>query len=150
MIPRGAYFFIVVMKGKGENKMVRAIVVDDQAEVRSALKLLLEESAGITEVAEAANLSQLLRLAHRVTPNLLLLDWDLANQHAGRLISLLHKLDAEIRIIVLDSSPQCRKPALDAGSDYFVCKGEPPEKLLRVIQEISAKNGNSGGQNVQG
>jgi CheY-like chemotaxis protein len=55
-------------RGKG----MRVIVADDQPEVRSALRLLLEEKPGIDVIAEVRNAKELLRQVKLESPELVL------------------------------------------------------------------------------
>jgi DNA-binding NarL/FixJ family response regulator len=114
---------------------MRVIVADDQPEVRSALRLLLEEKPGLMVVAEASNSRELLSQVQSQLPELILLDWELPGGRNVELVTALHALDPYISVIALSSHPQMRKPALAAGARDFVCKSEPPEKLLAALNK---------------
>jgi DNA-binding NarL/FixJ family response regulator len=121
-------------KELGEMKM-RVIVADDQVEVRSALKLIMEEKSGLTIIGEVAEAKDLLKLIRVDRPDLILLDWGLPGILAQDLIAVIRSLYPEIRIIVLDSLPQVKKLAISAGVDDFVCKSDPPELLLSALDK---------------
>lgn len=113
---------------------MRIIVADDQPEVRSALKLLLEEKPGVSVEGEASNFTELFRQVRDRCPELVLLDWELPGTNPVELISTLHSLCPHLEIIALSSRPQMRKIALEAGASEFVCKSDPPENLLTALE----------------
>jgi len=41
-------------------------------------------------------------------------------------------------VIFMSGKDELRKAALRAGADVFACKADPPEKLLRLIRELTA------------
>lgn len=118
---------------------MRVILADDQPEVRSALRLLLEEKPGITIIAEASTSKELLSQARVGCPDLLLLDWELPVSEPEELVKLLHQICPQLSIIALSSRPQMRPTALKTGIRYFVCKSEPPEQLLMALDNCYNK-----------
>ena len=43
------------------------------------------------------------------------------------------------QIVAMSSRPETRQVALEAGADAFVCKGDPPETLLAVLDDWEFK-----------
>jgi len=116
---------------------MRIILADDQSEVRSALKVLLEQQSGLNIVGEAAELSNLLIQAKENSPDVVLLDWELGNLRVSDIIPILRLISPGLKIIALSGRPEASKNALAAGADAFVSKGDQPEKLLEAIREIT-------------
>jgi DNA-binding NarL/FixJ family response regulator len=112
---------------------MRVILADDQPEVRSALRLLLEEKPGIQVLAEASTTRELLQQVRDNCPDLLLLDWELPGNDPAGLISLLRALCPQLTVIALSSRPQAKPAAVEAGVRHFICKSEPPEQLLTAL-----------------
>jgi DNA-binding NarL/FixJ family response regulator len=112
---------------------MRVIVADDQIEVRSALRLLLEEKAGISLISEASDETTLLTMAVYQKPDLIILDWELNSRKPGDIVEKLKNRHADIALIVLSSRPQVRAAAMRAGACGFVCKSEPPESILKTL-----------------
>jgi DNA-binding NarL/FixJ family response regulator len=117
---------------------MRVIVADDQIEVRSAIKLLLEEKAGIQVVGEAPNTETLLQLVTTVQPDVVILDWELAESKPGEAMNTLSDSKPHLSVIVLSSRPQVRNSALKAGARIFVCKSDPPESLLKALDLLKS------------
>jgi DNA-binding NarL/FixJ family response regulator len=112
---------------------MRIILADDQPEVRSALRLLLEEKAGIQVIADASTSSELLLQVRSCCPDLILLDWELPGLDPEKLVKLLLKICTSLYIIALSSRPQMKPEAFKAGVRQFICKSEPPEQLLAAL-----------------
>ena len=118
---------------------MRVILADDQAKVRSALRLLLEHQPDVDILGEAVDTTGLLDWAKVVCPDLVLLDWELPGLPNTTLLPPLHDHCPGLRVIALSSRPEVRKAALDAGVDAFVSKGDPPEQLLIAMDEAMEK-----------
>jgi DNA-binding NarL/FixJ family response regulator len=124
---------------------MRVLLADDQPEVRSALRLLLEQEPGAFEIREAADVLQLKEQARSFAPDLILLDWELPglqprnaqNGHRlARSIALLASLRQccpGTRIVALSGRSEARQDALACHVDVFVSKSDPPEVLLEAL-----------------
>jgi DNA-binding NarL/FixJ family response regulator len=125
---------------------VRVFLADDQAKVRSALRLLLEQEPGLYVVGEAIEAGELLAQIKATRPDLMLLDWELPGlAHASsvgsekHLLLALHVHCPDLRVIALSGQLEARQMALAAGADAFVSKGDPPERLLATLRTIGLK-----------
>jgi DNA-binding NarL/FixJ family response regulator len=122
---------------------MRILLADDQEQVRSALRFLLEQEPGVDVVGEASEVQDLLAQAAEVQPNLVLFDWELPGPQAAEVLSALRSCCPHVRVIALSGWPEARREALSAGIDAFVSKGDPPEQLLRAVHaflEVNVKN----------
>ena len=115
---------------------MRVMVADDQPDVRSALRLMLEEKPGITDIYEVSSSQELLKRVKADCPDLVLLDWELPGTGTDELLKSLRRQCSCVKVIALSSRPQTRGIALDCGADAFVCKSDPPETLLRAIDRV--------------
>jgi DNA-binding response OmpR family regulator len=118
---------------------MRVLVADGRAEVRSALRLLLQEKLFRSDVREVTQGAALLEAVRTTHPNLLLLDWALMHGSAGPTMVGLRHLAPHLPIIVLSAEPEVRQAALDAGAWAFVEKGEPPEQLLATMVPLVSR-----------
>jgi CheY-like chemotaxis protein len=114
-------------------KQVRILVADDQHEVRSALRFLLEQERGLYIVAEAVDAQELVARTTATSPDLVLLDWELPGLKDGTLAAL-RRTHPGLRVVALSGRPEARRAALAAGADAFVSKANPPERLLAAIE----------------
>ncbi len=115
---------------------MRVLLADDQEEVRSSLKILLEHELDLSEIDEASDLSSLIIKAKENNPDLILLDWELAYLRISDVIPALRYLCPKLKIIAMSSHPEASRAALAAGADAFISKGEQPEKLLNTLRSM--------------
>lgn len=118
---------------------MRILLADDQIDVRSGLKLLLEHQPEMEIVGEAGGISELLVQTQNIRPDLVLLDWELSNLRIGDILPVLRTLSPGLRIVAMSGRPESRKSAITAGVDGFVSKYDQPDKLLETINEIRVK-----------
>jgi DNA-binding NarL/FixJ family response regulator len=132
--------------------MMRVLLADDQAWLRSAVRLLLEQEADVEIIGEAAEMKALLVKAESCHPDLILLDWELPGcpvDGAGRqLLGALHATTPHLHVIVLSGRPEAGHRALAAGADYFVSKADPPEVLLDALRKVKITCALDGAQSV--
>ena len=84
---------------------------------------------------EAEDVEQALEQVTGQRPDLVLLDWELPGQNGDSALVELRTAQPELVVIVLSGRPEARRAALAAGADAFVSKGDPPERLLAVVDE---------------
>ena len=112
---------------------MRIMLADDQVQVRSALKLLLEQEAGLAVVAEVAEAEDLQPAVEASSPDLLLLDWELPGRQAGDVVRTLREQYPDLVIVPMSGRPEASSGSLAAGAHAFVSKGDPPERLLSTV-----------------
>jgi DNA-binding NarL/FixJ family response regulator len=119
---------------------VRILVADYDARVRSALHALLKQEPGQISVRESADIGGLAARVKEFKPDLVFLDWELPGRPAAALLFALHRPDYHPKVIVLSTRPEAEGEALAAGADAFVCKGDPPERLLDSFHALVKKS----------
>jgi DNA-binding NarL/FixJ family response regulator len=118
---------------------MRVLLADDQAKVRSALRLLLVHEPEVEIMGEAVDSTGLLDWVKVACPDLVLLDWELPGLPGVALLPLLHDRCPRLRVIALSGRPEARQAALEAGADAFASKGDPPERLLAAVNDCCHK-----------
>jgi two-component system response regulator NreC len=113
------------------NKL-RVLVADEQADVRYALRTLMQlaRELEVEVVGEVADADNLLAQIVVLQPELLLLDWKLPGL---RTLTYLRSQYPDMSIIVLSVHAETRQAALESGADAFVFKGDPVECLIEAI-----------------
>ncbi len=114
---------------------MRIVLADHQSKVRFALHMLLRRQPGLEVVGEADNVENLLARVASARPDLLLLHWRLGEE-MPQLLATLKRDYPELKIIVLSVQLEARPHALAAGAEAFVCKMDPPEKLLAAVNRV--------------
>jgi DNA-binding NarL/FixJ family response regulator len=115
---------------------MNVLLADEHAPVRWALRTFLREQLGWTVVGEVADSQTLLGEAPALRPDLIILAWELPGRPAEEILEAVHRQWASCRVVVVGQHPECRRAALQAGADAFVCKTEPPEQVLAIIAEL--------------
>ena len=120
------------------DKTLNIVIGDAQPRVRFGLHVLLEEQPGWRIAGEAVDVQALLDRIRDGCPDLVLLDWELPGMPAEELLATIRQACPDLRVIFMSGKDELREAALRAGADVFACKADPPEKLLRLIRELTA------------
>ncbi len=112
---------------------MKVLIADDQNEVRSALRLSLEQSFPEITVKEITRAESLDREIADSEFALMLLDWEMPGMEDQRLRA---DVLAHWSTIVLSATPTSRQQALALGAREFVCKSDPPETILHAVQRL--------------
>jgi two-component system response regulator NreC len=120
------------------------MLVDNQNVVRQALGALIGQEPDLVVVAEAANVSDALRI--KVTPEVIVADVELPDARLGEVISGLHSSFVKCPILVLSNVDQPVKiqAVLAAGADGYLLKTADVSDLLTGIRVLA-----DGGSYVQ-
>ncbi len=124
----------------GVTPTVRVLVVDDDALVRSSLRMLLDGTAGIEVVGEADDGTRVLSAIDAHRPDVVLMDIrmpDLDGVSATRLVRAQPSPPAVLVLTTFDADDLVLA-ALRAGADGFVLKDTPPADIVRAIQQVAA------------
>lgn len=122
---------------------MHVLIADDQAWLRLAIRLFLEQEPGVELIREVCDVPALLQDARVAHSDLILLDWELPglktpNAHK-QLIADLRATNPQVFIVALSGQPEPAGLALAAGVDLFVSKGGPPEYLRAALQQVQAR-----------
>lgn len=115
---------------------MRILLADDQPDVRSALRLLLEQGLTLHVTGEATDGWMLLNGMHATKPDLLLLDWELPGPPIQQVMAVLCQRYPTTPIVVLSGHPEAKPQALNAGATAFVSKGEAPDHLVALLHSL--------------
>ena len=114
------------------------LVADGDPNVRAALRFLLARDPAFRVVGSSHHLAELLESVAAAQPDLILLDWELPDLHAGANLAHLRNLCPEAAIIALSTRDEQRPRALEMGAAAFVGKREPPAQLLATLHGAAA------------
>jgi DNA-binding NarL/FixJ family response regulator len=118
-------------------EMLRVMLVDDHALVRSAVRGALD-APDIEVVAEASSAETALDEALRVRPDIILLDVDMPGMSGLQLIRELRPRLPETQIVMLSVSGDDRNvvEAMRHGAAGYLTKDLGPEALQRAVRGI--------------
>ena len=112
------------------------LLADDNPEVRSALRLLLEQEPVSASIMEVLDSQDLLNYVRKICPVAVLLDWELPGSRKSDLLNALRSHCPEMKVIALSSKYEACREALAAGVDAFISKSEPAELVLTTLYSL--------------
>lgn len=116
--------------------MVLVLLADDNMAACSALRLLLSNRLGLSEIATVEDWNSLKALARRGQPEIILFDWELPGGPACAELAALRAISPQTYLIALSARPEAETDARRAGVDAFIAKGDPPHKVLEVVGQF--------------
>lgn len=118
---------------------IRIVLVDDHAVVRSGLRRLLEQRAGLEVVAEADSGEQAYSMYGDVLPDVLVMDLTMpgmGGMEAVRRIMARHPA-ARVLVFSMHENASFASQALKAGARGYVAKTGASEELVTAVQEVA-------------
>ncbi len=121
-------------------KQITVLLADDHAVVREGLRVLLEQSADIRVVAEAANGREAVQLAHELKPNIVLMDITMRELNGVDATRLVCEKCPATRVVMLSmhSNSEHVFRALEACSTGFVLKEAAGEEVAMAVRAVHA------------
>jgi len=120
--------------------MIRVLLVDDHAVVRTGFRLLLQAHPGTRVVGEADSGESAYRRFLELAPDVVVMD--LAMPGMGGLEALrrirAHHPQARVLTLSAHDDPQHAQRALNEGASGFLSKRSAPEELIAAITAIAA------------
>ena len=121
---------------------IRLILVDDDAPIRIALKMLLESDADLEVVGEASNGVEALAVVDQLKPDIVLMDIQMPEMdgiEATRRINENMSGDEGPRVLVLTTFEQDEylRQALQAGASGFLLKRMPADELIASVKDAA-------------
>jgi DNA-binding NarL/FixJ family response regulator len=120
---------------------IRILIVDDQALIRSGLRMILEAEDGLSVIGEASDGREAIEVATRQRPDVILMDIRMP---------VMDGIDATRRLNASALSPKPRVlilttfdldeyvyAAIRAGASGFLLKDAPPDDLIHAIRVVA-------------
>jgi DNA-binding NarL/FixJ family response regulator len=125
------------------NERIRVLLVDDDALVRSSLKLLLENAASVVVVGEADDGRGVLAAFDNHHPDVVLMDIRMPEVDGIQATRLLRSQSSPPAVLVLTTfdADELVLRALQAGAAGFLLKHAAPTEIIRAIEAVHAGDG---------
>lgn len=116
-------------------KGISILIVDDDANIRETISLILEQKGYSTDTAE--NGKEAMEKAKTKYFNLALLDIKLPDMEGTKLLTMIHGTQPRMMKIMVTGYPSLENAveALNYGADTYIIKPVKPDKLLALIKE---------------
>lgn len=120
--------------------MVKLLLCDDHAVVRSGLRMLLDGRHGIEVVGEASEGAEAIRMALELKPDVVLMDISMPHGMDGLAATeaLKRQLpDTNILILTMHDDDEYLFRAIQIGASGYILKNAPHEELVSAIRSVA-------------
>lgn len=120
-------------------RVIRVLIVDDHAILRSGLRMLLGAQSDMDVVGEAADGAEAARLVGELKPDVVLLDLAMPGTSGLDALRMIKRDTIETRALILsqyDDENYLRR-ALEAGASGYVLKRAADIELLSAIRAVA-------------
>ena len=120
--------------------MIRVLVVDDHAVVRSGLRRLLDAEPDIETVGEAPNAERAVFEAIDVHPDVVLMDLVMPERGGieGMPAVLQAVPDAKVLVLSMQDDPRYVRAAFEAGASGYVLKEAADTEVVSAIRAVAS------------
>ncbi len=122
--------------------MLKILMVDDQALMRTGFRMIMEAEPDLEVVGETADGLQAVELANRLRPDVVLMDIRMPRMDGVEATRRLAGSDLSdpLRVLVLTTFDldEYVYGALRAGASGFLLKDTPPDQLIHAIHVVAA------------
>jgi two-component system, NarL family, invasion response regulator UvrY len=120
--------------------MIRVLLVDDHAVVRTGFRLLLQTSGDVAVVGEAESGEAACQCYCELSPEVVVMDIAMPGMGGVEALRRLRARDPQVRVLALSAhdDPMHARRALREGARGFLSKRSAPEALLEAIAAVAA------------
>jgi two-component system invasion response regulator UvrY len=120
--------------------MIRVLLVDDHAVVRTGFRLLLQSKPDISVVAEAASGEAACQLYFELTPDVVVMDLGMPGMGGLEALKRIRAQHPAARVLALSAhdDPMHARRAHREGALGFLSKRSAPEALIEAIGIVAA------------
>ena len=120
--------------------MIRVLVVDDHSVVRAGVRLLLDNEDDMEAVGEAADASEALEMAGKLTPDVVLMDVGLPGTTGVDAAAEIRLVLPDVRILMLSmqDDPSYVRQAFANGAIGYVLKEAADAELVTAVRRVAS------------
>lgn len=119
--------------------MIRIVLVDDHALMRTGLRLIIEKQPDMEVIGEAEDGDPGLTLIKRLQPEVALVDLHMPRVSGIEVTERVRRTKLTTRVIILTMAGDSPFPRrlLEAGASGYLTKGCPAEELVKAIRQVA-------------
>jgi DNA-binding NarL/FixJ family response regulator len=123
--------------------VIRVLIADDQALVRSGFRMILEAREDVEVVGEAATGSEAVELAARLDPDVILMDVRMPGLDGVEATRRLTASGSRARVLILTTFDvdEYVYEAIRAGASGFLLKDVQPAQLVEAVRVVADGEG---------
>ncbi len=120
--------------------MIKVLLVDDHAVVRTGFRLLLQSQPDINVVAEAQSGEAACQMYTELTPDVVVMDLGMPGMGGLEALRRIRARNSAARVLALSAhdDPMHARRALREGALGFLSKRSAPEALIEAIASVAA------------
>lgn len=120
--------------------MIRVLLVDDHAVVRTGFRLLLQSIAELTVVAEAESGEAACQMYSELTPDVVVMDIAMPGMGGLEALRRIRAKHPQARVLTLSAhdDPMHARRSLQEGALGFLSKRSAPEALVQAVTAVAA------------
>jgi DNA-binding NarL/FixJ family response regulator len=120
--------------------MIKIIICDDHPVVREGLASVLGRRTDLKIVGSVGSVNDLLTIARRSTPDIVLLDLELPDSSGLVAIERLARIAPAAKVVMftVHETEDTVTAALNAGAMGYVRKGAPADEIAAAIRDVHA------------
>jgi two-component system, NarL family, response regulator NreC len=120
-------------------EIIRIVLADDHAVVRSGLRMLLDSESDFQVVAEASDVESARRFVGGHHPNVLLLDLNMPGGSSLEAIPVIREEapDTQIVVLTMQQEPAFARQALASGALGYVLKEAADDELVEAVRRAA-------------
>jgi DNA-binding NarL/FixJ family response regulator len=121
---------------------IRVLLADDHKIFRDGLRTLIEKEAGMEVVAEAENGRKAVKLAEKLSPNVIIMDVSMPDLNGIEATRKIIAGTSNVRVIALSMHSDRRfvLGMLEAGASAYLLKDCAFAELVNAIRQVAAGN----------
>jgi DNA-binding NarL/FixJ family response regulator len=126
-------------KAKAAKKRVKVLIADDQTLFREGIKDLLENEKTVEVIGEAADGSEVVRLAKKLRPDVILMDIKLPHLDGVSATRLIRKELPATNVLILSSYEDEAHvmESIQAGANGYLSKMLPAAELVNALKAFA-------------
>ena len=119
--------------------MIRILIVDDHAVVRSGLRLLLEREDDLEAIGEAGDGKQAVQMARVLKPDIVLLDVVMPGSSGIDAAAeiRIESPDSRILMLSMQDDPTYVRQAFASGAAGYVLKDAADAELVEAVRKVA-------------
>jgi len=122
--------------GDATTKLWRVVVVDDEADIRVMMRVILRTDGRFDVVGEASDGREGVNAVAALRPDVVVLDLSMPVMDGLTALPLIKEIDPHCGVVVCSAYLESKTGLSAAGADAYVDKLEVPVRLADVLEQV--------------